>query len=217
MLSVDDYHKYRKRTVITQTKNENNVCLNICFTGKMYAVIGRRHGKILSADLTEGSGTFMVKAVLPVIESYNFAQEIRKQTSGLAYPQLMFSHWEVSIKRRRKKKFIYLSSLFAFRYQFDYFLQQSLEFHLFLFFSRFSNIYRRLILIRIGFRRLRRNICILVISPTHKIVPNCTWIRCASERASSWKNTLLKTLKNKELFQKINKTSLDFVTTFFLF
>ena len=61
----------------------------------MYAVIGRRHGKILSADLMHGSGTFMVRAVLPVIESYNFAQEIRKQTSGLAYPQLMFSHWEV--------------------------------------------------------------------------------------------------------------------------
>lgn len=61
----------------------------------MYAVIGRRHGKILSADLMQGSGTFMVRAILPVIESYNFAQEIRKQTSGLAYPQLMFSHWEV--------------------------------------------------------------------------------------------------------------------------
>lgn len=63
----------------------------------MYAVIGRRHGKVLSADLTQGSGTFLVRAILPVIESYNFAQEIRKQTSGLAYPQLMFSHWEVRI------------------------------------------------------------------------------------------------------------------------
>lgn len=63
----------------------------------MYAVIGRRHGKVLSADLTQGSGTFLVRAVIPVIESFNFAQEIRKQTSGLAYPQLMFSHWEVCI------------------------------------------------------------------------------------------------------------------------
>ncbi|KAJ6635619.1 Elongation factor-like GTPase 1 [Pseudolycoriella hygida] len=62
---------------------------------KMYAVIGRRHGKVLSADLTQGSGTFTVMAVIPVIESLNFAQDIRKQTSGLACPQLMFSHWEV--------------------------------------------------------------------------------------------------------------------------
>lgn len=66
-------------------------------TGKMYAVIGRRHGRILSADLTQGSGTFTVMAVIPVIESLNFAQDIRKQTSGLACPQLMFSHWEVNI------------------------------------------------------------------------------------------------------------------------
>lgn len=63
--------------------------------GKMYAVIGRRHGKILSGDLIHGSGNFCVTAILPVIESFNFAQEIRKQTSGLAYPQLVFSHWEI--------------------------------------------------------------------------------------------------------------------------
>jgi len=62
----------------------------------MYAVIGRRHGKILSGDLTQGSGNFAVTCLLPVIESFNFAQEMRKQTSGLACPQLMFSHWEVS-------------------------------------------------------------------------------------------------------------------------
>ena len=36
-----------------------------------------------------------VTAHLPVIESFDFAAEIRKQTSGLAMPQLVFSHWEV--------------------------------------------------------------------------------------------------------------------------
>lgn len=61
----------------------------------MYAVIGRRNGKVLSADLTAGSDDFHVDAILPVIESLNFAQDIRKQTSGLACPQLVFSHWEV--------------------------------------------------------------------------------------------------------------------------
>ena len=61
----------------------------------MYATIGRRHGRIISADLIEGSGQFDVTALIPVIESFNFATEIRKQTSGLAMPQLVFSHWEV--------------------------------------------------------------------------------------------------------------------------
>ncbi|XP_020715018.1 elongation factor-like GTPase 1 isoform X3 [Ceratitis capitata] len=71
-----------------------NIVVNAEVLGKMYAVIGRRHGKILSGDLTQGSGNFSVMAILPVIESFNFAQEIRKQTSGLACPQLVFSHWE---------------------------------------------------------------------------------------------------------------------------
>uniref|UniRef100_A0A1E1XEZ5 Ribosome assembly protein 1 n=1 Tax=Amblyomma aureolatum TaxID=187763 RepID=A0A1E1XEZ5_9ACAR len=62
---------------------------------KMYAVLGRRHGRVLGGDLREGSQMFQVTAVLPVVESMQFANEIRKQTSGLANPQLVFSHWEV--------------------------------------------------------------------------------------------------------------------------
>ena len=34
-------------------------------------------------------------ANLPVIESMDFGNELRKQTSGLAMPQLVFSHWEI--------------------------------------------------------------------------------------------------------------------------
>lgn len=73
--------------------------LNLTAAGKMYAVVGRRHGRILFADLLEGSATFNVSAVLPVIESLDFVDEMRKQTSGLARPQLVFSHWEVSLSR----------------------------------------------------------------------------------------------------------------------
>ena len=65
--------------------------------GKMYAVIGRRSGRIVSDELREGSSIFNVTAVLPVVESFGFADEIRKRTSGLASPQLHFSHWEVSV------------------------------------------------------------------------------------------------------------------------
>lgn len=41
---------------------------------------------------------FIIKAVLPVAESFGFADEIRKRTSGLASPQLVFSHWEVTAR-----------------------------------------------------------------------------------------------------------------------
>ncbi|GLH14987.1 LOW QUALITY PROTEIN: Elongation factor G, mitochondrial [Gryllus bimaculatus] len=63
--------------------------------GKVYAVLARRHGRVLHGDALEGSASFCVEAALPVVESFAFAPEIRKQTSGLASPQLVFSHWEV--------------------------------------------------------------------------------------------------------------------------
>jgi translation elongation factor EF-G len=64
----------------------------------MYGVLSRRHGRILDGDLEEGSASFSITAVLPVVESFDLANEIRKQTSGLASHQLVFSHWEVSQK-----------------------------------------------------------------------------------------------------------------------
>lgn len=71
--------------------------MNFTFAGKLYAVLGKRGGRILSEDLQEGSQMFSIEAVLPVVESFGFAEEIRKRTSGLASPQLKFSHWEVSM------------------------------------------------------------------------------------------------------------------------
>lgn len=64
--------------------------------GKIYGVLARRQGRILDGDLEEeGSASFSVTAVLPVVESFDLANEIRKQTSGEASLQLTFSHWEV--------------------------------------------------------------------------------------------------------------------------
>lgn len=71
------------------------IVVDVNVLNKLYAVIGKRNGEIISADLIEGSGQFSVTANLPVIESFNFAKQIRTETSGLAMPQLVFSHWHV--------------------------------------------------------------------------------------------------------------------------
>ncbi|KAG7235345.1 hypothetical protein INR49_002768 [Caranx melampygus] len=63
--------------------------------GRVYGVLGKREGRILHEEMKEGTDMFIIKAVLPVAESFGFADEIRKRTSGLASPQLVFSHWEV--------------------------------------------------------------------------------------------------------------------------
>ncbi|XP_055900516.1 elongation factor-like GTPase 1 [Biomphalaria glabrata] len=68
---------------------------NMDVLGKLHGVLAKRYGQILSDDLMEGTAIFNIKAVLPVIESFGFAEDMRKKTSGLASPQLKFSHWEV--------------------------------------------------------------------------------------------------------------------------
>ncbi|KAJ8714576.1 hypothetical protein PYW07_002801 [Mythimna separata] len=63
--------------------------------GKLYAALGRRGGRVVGSDLQSGSAQFRVQALLPVAESFKFALELRTHTSGLAAPQMLFSHWEV--------------------------------------------------------------------------------------------------------------------------
>uniref|UniRef100_A0A665THZ9 Elongation factor-like 1 n=1 Tax=Echeneis naucrates TaxID=173247 RepID=A0A665THZ9_ECHNA len=63
--------------------------------GRVYGVLGKREGRVLHEEMKEGTDMFIIKAILPVAESFGFADEIRKRTSGLASPQLVFSHWEI--------------------------------------------------------------------------------------------------------------------------
>ncbi|CAG0882746.1 unnamed protein product [Cyprideis torosa] len=64
---------------------------------RLVGVVSRRNGRVIEGDTELGaSSVFNVTAVLPVLESLDFAQEIRGKTSGtVAQPQLTFSHWEV--------------------------------------------------------------------------------------------------------------------------
>ncbi|KAI1608183.1 elongation factor EF-2 [Exophiala viscosa] len=63
--------------------------------GKVYSVLTRRRGAILSESLLEGTPYFTIEATLPVAESFGFSEEIRKRTSGLAQPMLKFVGFEV--------------------------------------------------------------------------------------------------------------------------
>ena len=66
--------------------------------GKVYGVITRRRGRILSETMAEtGSADlnlFSVLSLLPVATSFGFSDEIRKRTSGAASPQLIYSGFE---------------------------------------------------------------------------------------------------------------------------
>ncbi|ESK89228.1 ribosome biogenesis protein [Moniliophthora roreri MCA 2997] len=63
--------------------------------GKVYGVVARRRGRIVAEEMKEGTSFFTVSALLPVVESFGFAEDIRKRTSGAASPQLIFSGYEM--------------------------------------------------------------------------------------------------------------------------
>jgi len=63
--------------------------------GRVYGVITRRRGRIISESLLEPSPNFTILALLPVAESFGFSDDIRKRTSGAAAPQLVFEGFEV--------------------------------------------------------------------------------------------------------------------------
>ncbi|KAK0272098.1 Cytoplasmic GTPase/eEF2-like protein (ribosomal biogenesis) [Friedmanniomyces endolithicus] len=63
--------------------------------GRVYGVISRRGGRIVSESLPEPSTNFTILALLPVAESFGFSDEIRQRTSGFAAPQLVFEGFEM--------------------------------------------------------------------------------------------------------------------------
>ncbi|KAL4251899.1 Translation elongation factor 2 [Abortiporus biennis] len=63
--------------------------------GKVYGVVAKRRGRIVAEEMKEGTTYFTVRALLPVVESFGFAFDIRKRTSGAASPQLIFSGYEM--------------------------------------------------------------------------------------------------------------------------
>ncbi|KAK1710912.1 hypothetical protein CaCOL14_005072 [Colletotrichum acutatum] len=63
--------------------------------GRVYDVLTRRRGRVLSEAMKEGTPFFSINSVLPVAESFGFADEMRKRTSGAAQPQLIFAGYEV--------------------------------------------------------------------------------------------------------------------------
>ena len=62
--------------------------------GNLYGVLSKRRGVVTKEDIIDGTSLFILSATLPVSESFGFAQELLRKTSGNATaPQMLFSHW----------------------------------------------------------------------------------------------------------------------------
>lgn len=60
----------------------------------VFATLNARRGIVEGQEDRPGTPLCKVKAFLPVLESFGFAQLLRQNTSGQAFPQMIFSHWQ---------------------------------------------------------------------------------------------------------------------------
>lgn len=63
--------------------------------GGIYGVLNRRRGHVFEEAQITGTPMFVVKAYLPVNESFGFTADLRSNTGGQAFPQCVFDHWQI--------------------------------------------------------------------------------------------------------------------------
>ncbi|RYP71444.1 hypothetical protein DL771_004811 [Monosporascus sp. 5C6A] len=69
--------------------------VNEATMGGVYGVLTRRRGHVFHEEQRPGTPLFTIKAYLPVMESFGFNGDLRQATSGQAFPQLVFDHWQI--------------------------------------------------------------------------------------------------------------------------
>jgi elongation factor 2 len=62
--------------------------------GGIYTCLTQRRGVVIGEEPVAGTPLVIVKSYLPVAESFGFTQHLRAQTSGRAFPQCVFDHWD---------------------------------------------------------------------------------------------------------------------------
>uniref|UniRef100_A0A8C5I1V7 Elongation factor 2 n=1 Tax=Gouania willdenowi TaxID=441366 RepID=A0A8C5I1V7_GOUWI len=63
--------------------------------GGIYGVLNRKRGHVIEESQVIGTPMFVVKAHLPVNESFGFTADLRSNTGGQAFPQCVFDHWQI--------------------------------------------------------------------------------------------------------------------------
>lgn len=63
--------------------------------GGIYGVLNRKRGHVFEEHMVVGTPMFMVRAYLPVNESFGFTGDLRSNTQGQAFPQCVFDHWQI--------------------------------------------------------------------------------------------------------------------------
>ncbi|KAH9723994.1 Tr-type G domain-containing protein [Citrus sinensis] len=63
--------------------------------GGIYSVLNQKRGHVFEEMQRPGTPLYNIKAYLPVVESFGFSSTLRAATSGQAFPQCVFDHWDM--------------------------------------------------------------------------------------------------------------------------
>jgi len=64
--------------------------------GGCYGVLTQRRGNVFAEEQRPGTPMVQLKAHMPVAESFGFNSSVRAATGGKAFPQMVFSHWNIA-------------------------------------------------------------------------------------------------------------------------
>ena len=62
--------------------------------GTIYSALSFKRGNVINEESVDGTPMVVVTGNLPVMESFGFDSFIKEKTSGQAFPNLAFSHWQ---------------------------------------------------------------------------------------------------------------------------
>jgi len=60
----------------------------------VFSTLRARRGEIVDVQERPGTPLALIRAYLPVVDSFGFTQLLRAATGGKAFPQMKFSHWK---------------------------------------------------------------------------------------------------------------------------
>jgi elongation factor 2 len=72
-----------------------DITVPISAVSGVYNTLNARRGAVEGKEDRPGTPLCQIKAFLPVLESFGFTQLLRQNTSGQAFPQMIFSHWQL--------------------------------------------------------------------------------------------------------------------------
>ena len=64
--------------------------------GVVYSIINKFRGTVIKEEIQDGTNFFLLDALIPLVEGFAFNDWIRKKSSGIAQPQLVFYGYEIN-------------------------------------------------------------------------------------------------------------------------